>query len=148
MSVISKTKIAKEVWVLAGVAVLGAACIWPLQRLQTLPAKHTALDQQLMQVQAMAAQAQQLRALQSAPLGNGVELLQMAVSSTLGTAATVTFAGDAATLVLNQVEPANLARGLEVMRQNTAARFTSAKLDIRAEQISGRLELQLPAGQP
>lgn len=148
MKTVALQKISREVWVLVGAAVVVAGCLWPVSRMRDVEQRHRAVDQQLMQVQSIAAQAQRLRAQQSAPAGRPAELLQTAVASTLGSAATVNVTGDAATLMLQQAEPAKLAQGLEAIRQNTAARFTAARLDMQFGRVTGQVEMQWPAGQP
>lgn len=148
MKPIALQKISTEVWALIGAVVVVAGVVWPWSRMADMHQRHRAADQQLMQVQSIAAQAQRLRAQQSAPAGRPAELLQTAVAGTLGTTATVKVTGDAATLMLQQADPAQLAQGLEAIRQNTAARFTAARLEMQSGRVNGQLEMQWPAGQP
>lgn len=148
MKAVSQRWLTQEVWVLLGALGLALACIWPLRQLRALPDKHLALDRQLMQVQAMAAQAQQLRAQPVQTVHNPAEQLQAIVVSTLGQQARVSVAGDSATLALDQAQGPQLAQALESIRLGTSARFTAAHWTVQGERIHGRIELQLPAGQP
>lgn len=141
-------KISREVWLLVGAAVVAAGCLLPLSRMHDVQQRYRAVDQELMQVQSIAAQAQSLRKLQSAPAGRPAELLQTTVMGTLGSTAFVKVSGDTATLMLQQAEPAKLAQGLVVIRQNTSARFTAARLEMQSGRVNGQLEMQWPAGQP
>ncbi len=147
MKTVSHRWLSQEVWVLLGALGLAVACIWPLKQLRALPDKHLAVEQQLMQVQAMAAQAQQLRAQPRQTVANPAEQLQAIVASTLGQHARVSVAGDSATLALDQAQGPQLAQALESIRLGTGARFTAAHWTVQGERIQGRIELQLPAGQ-
>lgn len=132
-------------WLCAG-AVVAAACIWPWKALQTISAKHHAVDQQLMQVQTLAAQAQQLRSQVKPTTGDSGAQLQQAVHHHWGKAAQLTITGDRAVLTLQSVPATQWVTGLEALQQSVPVRVDSAKLDLLAGgRVSGRVELQWPS---
>ena len=148
MKRVPSQKIPLEAWVLIGGAVVAVGCLWPWSKMQDMQQRHRAVDQQLMQVQSIATQAQSLRAQQPTHAGRPPDLLQMAVTRTLGTTAKIKVTGDSATLTLQQADPAKLAQGLETIRQNTASKFTAARLEMQSGRVNGHLELQWQAEQP
>lgn len=129
---------------LAVAAVAVAACIWPIQQLRALPEQQRQVAQELMQVQALAAQAQRLAPHVGQPVPNPSERLHATVASTLGAQASVQMAGDRAILVLHQAEGEKLVQALAAVRASTSARFTAAHWSIQAGRVDGRVEMQFP----
>lgn len=132
-------------WLCIG-TVVAAACIWPWKALQTISAKQHAVDQQLMQVQMLAAQAQHLRSKAQPAAGDPGAQLQQAVHHHWGKDAQLMVTGDRAVLTLQSVAAAQWVTGLEALQQNVAVRVESAKLElIEGGRVSGRVELQWPS---
>ena len=120
------------------------AVLWPLRSWPQLAQRHAAADQQLLQVQAMAAQAEQLRAASSAPKVALADVLQ----PLLAQGSTLQLQGDVAALTLQAVPAAQWAQALQRMRVQSGARVQSAQLRVQAGVVSGQVAVQLPAAQP
>ena len=130
-------------WALA-LLLVACACWWPLRQISRLALSQTALEQQFTQVQALAAQAQQLQSVAQPPGGDAAVLLQAAVAKEWGSAATLVIQGDAAVLTLQKAAAASLAPGLDRLRQDARAVFTASKWTVQGDSVSGTVNILLP----
>lgn len=128
-------------WVL--LLVIGA-CWWPLRQLERSAQAQTVLEQQFTQVQALAAQAQQLQSVAPLPVGDAAAQLQAAVTKVWGSAATLVIQGDSAVLTLQKAAAAGLAPGLDTLRQEARAVFTASKWTMHGDSVSGSVDIVLP----
>lgn len=135
-----------ELAVLLGVVLVVAASVWAGKRLSKLPALHAAADAQLMQVQAMAAQARSLQAQQAAAPAVDVAALPAQVQQWWGPSAQLHITGDTAVLRVQNVPASQWAMGLERLHQQARAGVTGAQLSQKDGAVSGSLQLRLAGG--
>lgn len=126
-------------------------CLGPaLASLRSAPARHAAVDQQLLQMQQLQQQAEPLLRASRAPVKDAQALLQSSLSAELGATAQLQWLGTQAQIRL-QAAPANaLARWLSQVRSNTHAVPAQAQLSRSAGpdgevRWSGQIALDLPA---
>lgn len=129
--------------VLLAAAVLGLGLLWwvllapALRTVQAAQTQQLQLDQQLRQMQAMAAQA---RALQEQPAKHASErlrALEQAVVNGLGKAGQLNVVGDRATVTLKGVSADALAQWLAQIRANARAVPLEARLTRASESSAG-----------
>lgn len=134
---------------LAG-AVLGTYLVWLLtwqpawHTARTAPAQIAALDAQLQQMQALAAEAAELRA---APVLGPEQAAQAlrAAADRLGAQGRLQLQGERAVLTLNGASPAQLRDWLVQARAGARARPVQAQLTRNAQGYSGTIVLALGA---
>ena len=131
-------------WVLLALLAAVLIVVWPLRSWPQLQQRHAAVDQQLLQVQALAAQAAQLRAASRTPRVPLAEVLQ----PLLAQGSTLQAQGDVAVLALQAVPAAQWASALERLRLQAGARVQSAQLRVQSGTVSGQVVLQQPPVQP
>ena len=112
-------------WVVAAALLVVVALAWwlllapAIHTLQGAPAQHTKLDAQLESMQALAQEAQQLKAdATSRPSQAQAQRAVQAATASLGPAARATFVGDRATITLQGVPAAAIAPWLAQVRGN------------------------------
>jgi general secretion pathway protein M len=140
---------------LAGLAaaVLGAFLLWSVaiqpawRTLREAPAQREALDAQWQSMQALAAEARQLR---DAPVLSAEQAAAAlrAASDRLGGKARLSLQGDRAVLTLNGVSSTQLREWLAEARAGARARPVEAQLSRGAQGFSGSLVLQIGVGGP
>lgn len=132
-------------------AVLGAFALWSVaiqpawRTLREAPAQRDALDAQWQQMQALAAEAQQLRATPPLAAEQAAAALR-AASERLGNGARLSLQGDRAVLTLSGVSSAQLREWLAEARAGARARPVEAQLSRGAQGFSGSVVLQLGVG--
>lgn len=142
MNVRTFFKARREVWLLLVIFMLLLACVWPWMQMKKTALQQQAVQQQWMQIQVLAAQAQQLRS-RMAPSGSAsVTPLATLVAATLGDSVRFDMAGDRGMLTLQKVPGAVWASGLETLRQTAGVRVVGAQLDIHQQGVSGTVELR------
>lgn len=111
--------------VMAAAVLVGAALLWWLllapavRTLRATPAQHARLDAQLETMQALAQEAQLLQAdAASRPNQAQAQRAVQAATTSMGSAARVTFVGDRATITLQGVAASAIAPSLAQMRGN------------------------------
>ena len=114
-------------------AALGLLLVWNLavqpawRTLQTAPAQRAALDAQVADMRALAAEARELRALP--PVGpEQAEAALRAATERLGSGARLNLTGGRATVTLTQVDPTALGAWLAEVRSGARARVTDLQL--------------------
>ncbi len=133
------------------VAVLGAFVLWtaaiqPAWRiLRDAPAQRDALDLQLQEMRALAAEAQQLRSAPALGTEQSAAALR-AASERLGPKARLSLQGDRAVLTLNGVSSAQLREWLAEARAGARARPLEAQLSRTAQGFNGSVVLSLGGG--
>lgn len=137
-----------ELAVLLGVVLTVAASAWAWQRLAQLPALHAAADAQLMQVQAMAAQARSLQALQGTASAVDAAALPAQVQQLLGSSAQLQITGDTAVLRVQNVPASQWAAGMARWQQQARVGVSGAQLSQKDGAVSGSVQLRLPGGAP
>ena len=147
--------------VLAAGALLAIALLWwlalapALQTLRSAPARHAALDAQLQRLQALQAEAQQLRDAPPMRPADARRSLQNTLTQQLGDTAQIQFTGDRATVTLKGASASVLAQWLAQARSNAHAAPLEARLTQSADAAraapagearwNGTLVLSLPA---
>ena len=147
--------------VLAAGALLAIALLWwlalapALQTLRSAPARHAALDAQLQRLQALQAEAQQLRDAPPMRPADARRSLQNTLTQQLGDTAQIQFTGDRATVTLKGASASVLAQWLAQARSNAHAAPLEARLAQSADAAraapagearwNGTLVLSLPA---
>lgn len=145
MNIQAPFAVRKEIWCLLAGAAVVAAALWPWSALQKLPPKQQAVDQQLMQVQTLAAQAQHLRSQAKPLVADSRAQLQQTAHRHWGDAGQLAITGNRAVLTLHKVPAAQWVAGLAAMQQSLAVRVDSAQLEmVSGGYVSGRVELQWP----
>ena len=146
---------------LAAGALLAIALLWwlalapALQTLRSAPARHAALDAQLQRLQALQAEAQQLRDAPPMRPADARRSLQNTLAQQLGDTAQIQFTGDRATVTLKGASASVLAQWLAQARSNAHAAPLEARLAQSADAAraapagearwNGTLVLSLPA---
>lgn len=143
---------------LLAAATLGAGLLWwvllapALQTLRQAPAQHAALDQQLLRMQRLQAEAQRLLADMPPPLPGAQDGLATPADvptrlkesvQQLGTGAQLTLQGERAMLTLKSVPADALAGWLSQVRQNLKVNTLEMKLTASAPSVK-----PAPAGDP
>ena len=135
--------------VLAAGALLATALLWwlmlapALQTLRAAPARHAALDAQLQRLQALQAEAQQLRDAPPVRAADARRSLQNTLAQQLGDTAQIQFTGDRATVTLKGASASVLAQWLAQARSNAHAAPLEARLAQSADAARAA-----PAGEP
>ena len=130
-------------WGVLAVVLVVAACVRPIQQLHKLRAQHAVQDAQWMQLQQLAAQAQQLRALAGeTPQSSGAEALPALVQQLLGTQAQVRQSGGTGVLTLQSAPASVVVPALEQLRQAAALSYTAAQLQQAQGLLSGTVEFR------
>lgn len=120
--------------VLAAAAVVGLALLWwvllapALQQLRGSGARHAAVDAQLQRMQALQAEALQLKDAPRPPGGEALRTLQTTLAQQLGAAAQMNVAGDRATVTLKGAPAEALAQWLDQARSTARAVPLEARL--------------------
>lgn len=120
--------------VLAAAAVVGLALLWwvllapALQQLRGSGARHAAVDAQLQRMQALQAEALQLKDAPRPPGGEALRTLQTTLAQQLGAAAQMNVAGDRATVTLKGASAEALAQWLNQARSTARAVPLEARL--------------------
>lgn len=146
--------------VVLAAAVLGLGLVWgvllapAMRTVQAAATQQLALDQQLRQMQAMAAQARSLQAQPEKPASERLRALEQAVLNGLGKAGQLNVVGDRATVTLKGVSGEALSQWLAQVRANARAVPVEARLTratdaatgaaAGAAQWNGTLVLRLP----
>jgi len=138
---------------LAGLAaaVLGAFLVWTLaiqpawRTVRDAPAQRDALDLQLQEMRALAAEAQQLRGAPALSTDQSAAALR-AASERLGPKARLSLQGDRAVLTLNGVSSAQLREWLAEARAGARARPVEAQLSRTAQGFNGSVVLSIGGG--
>lgn len=99
-----------------------------LSTLRQAPAQHAALDAQLQTMQALAERANALKAQPTLSRDDSLRALEQATTRHLGTAGTLKFAGDQATVTLAATQATALAAWLAEVRSNARLTPIEAKL--------------------
>lgn len=134
-----------EGWWLLGALLVLLASIWPLRALQKLPAQHAALQQQWMQVQAMAQEASVLQAQPvSTPVDAAADVLSQWIKDNLAGQASVTLVGGTAVITLNGLPYKELGEAIAALRIQVGAQVEQLELQVQSGSVSGRVELILP----
>lgn len=111
------------------VAVLWWGLLAPaLATLRQAPVQHAALDAQLQTMQALAERARVLKAQPPIQRDDSLRALELATTRHLGATATLTFAGDQATVTLSATAATPLATWLADVRSNARLTPAEAKL--------------------
>lgn len=132
-------------------AVLGAFVLWsaaiqPAWRtLRGAPAQRDALDAQWQTMQALAAEARQLREAPALSLEQATAALR-AASDRLGRQARLSMQGERAVLTLNGVGPGALREWLAEVRAGARAHPVEAQLNRGPQGFTGSVVLQIGAG--
>lgn len=136
--------------VLIGGTALALLLLWTvavqpaLRTLSRAPQQLAQLDVQLQQMQSLAQEAAELRALPVVPAAQGQQALQ-AASTHLGSAARLVVTGDRAVLTLSGVPPEALQAWLLEVRGAARARPVEAKLQRGPNGFSGNIVLAVGA---
>ncbi len=136
-----------------GIGALAVLLIWllllapALRTLQQAPAKRVQLEAQLQDMQAMALEARELRALAPVPAAQARAALQ-AASDHLGSNARLVVTGERATLSLSGVSPEALQAWLVEVRSAARARPVEAQLQRGPSGFSGSIVLALGGVNP
>lgn len=131
-----------------GLAALALLLVWLLllapawRTLDQAPVKRTQLEAQLQDMQAMALEARELRALPPVPAAQALAALQ-AASDHLGGNARLTVTGERATLSLTGVSPEALQAWLAEVRSAARARPIEAQLQRGPKGFNGSIVLVL-----
>lgn len=131
-------------------AILGAFLLWALalqpawRTLRDAPAQLDALDSQLQEMQALAAEARELRAAPALSTAQSSAALQ-AASDRLGNKARLSLQGERAVLTLNGASSGQLREWLAEARAGARARPLEAQLSRNAQGFSGNIVLSLGA---
>ena len=134
-------------WVLA-LLMLWLIAIQPgLRTLRQAPAQLEALELQLQEMQALAAESRELRATPPVPIALAAQALQ-ASSEHLGAAAKLSITGDRAVLSVNGIGAEALQAWLGEVRSAARARPLEAKLQRSANGYSGTIVLILSGAAP
>ena len=138
----------------AAAAVVGLALLWwvllapALQTLHGSAARHAALDAQLQHMQALQAEALQLKDAPRAQGGDALRALQLSAARQLGTGAQLATAGDRVTVTLKGVPAEAFAQWLAQARGTARAVPVQARLTRSGAQApmrwDGTLVLALP----
>ncbi len=134
----------------AGAAVLALGLLWAVgvapawRTLQRAPVDLEALELQLQNMRALAAEAQQLRATPAVPPEQAAAVLK-AATERLGAKAKLSLQGDRAVLTLTALEPGALTAWLAEVRSGARARPLEANLTRAGAGYSGTLVLGLGA---
>lgn len=149
----------EQTLVLAAAAVVGLALLWwvllapALQQLRGSAARHAAVDAQLQRMQALQAEALQLKDAPRPHGGEALRTLQTTLAQQLGPAAQMNVAGDRATVTLKGARADALAQWLSQARSTARAvplearlvqSTTSSKAAAEAARWDGTLVLALP----
>lgn len=136
-----------------GIGALAVLLVWlillapALRTLQQAPAKRAQLEAQLQDMQAMALEARELRALAPVPSAQARAALQ-AASDHLGANARLVITGERATLSLNGISPEALQAWLVEVRSAARARPVEAQLQRGPKGFSGSIVLALSGVNP
>ncbi len=134
-------------WILA-LLMLWLIAIQPgLRTLRQAPAQLEALESQLQEMQALAAESRELRATPPVPIALAAQALQ-AASEHLGPAAKLSVNGDRAVLSVNGVGAEPLQAWLGEVRSAARARPLEAKLQRSPNGYSGTIVLMLSGAAP
>lgn len=132
-------------WLLA-IFLAWALAIAPAWRtVRAAPAQLDSLDAQLQQMQRLAAEARELRAVPTISGAQSLAALR-AATDTLGAAGRLQVAGDRATLTLNNANGTQLRDWLAEARGAARARPLEANLTRSAQGYSGSIVVALPGG--
>ncbi|MCW7539887.1 type II secretion system protein M [Aquabacterium sp. A7-Y] len=137
--------------VMAAAALVALALLWwvglapALRTLRETPARLAALDQQLLQMRALAAESRALKDLPSVGATQASTALQASVARFEGKIK-LSLQGERATLTLTGVKGDPLWALLNEIRNTARARPVDAQLTHGAEGYSGTLVLSLPSG--
>jgi general secretion pathway protein M len=116
-----------------------------LATLRSAEVQRRTLDQQLLHMQALQAQAQLLQAQPPQNHDDAVRLLELSVRQRLGTSARILIAGDRANVTLTGTSPDALAQWLSQARINARALPGEARISRNAAGLwEGTLVLALP----
>ncbi len=118
-----------------------------LRTLNQAPAKRTQLEAQLQEMQALALEARELRALPPVPAAQALAALQ-AASDHLGGNARLSITGERATLSLNGVTPEALQAWMAEVRSAARARPVEAQLQRSNKGFTGSIVLALGGVNP
>ena len=113
-----------------------------LKTLRTVPAQRAELDAQLAQMQALAQEARELRALPPVAPEQSENALRGATTR-LGAGARINLSGERATVTLTAVEPAALTAWLAEVRSAARARVVELQLNRIGSGYSGTVVLTL-----
>lgn len=143
-----KLSIRLEYLVILIAAVVVAASVYPLQKLNKLSVQHAAVDRDWLQVQELAGQASLLKSkiqpdASARTVNIGAHVQELAAQQ-FGDKARVQMSGELISINLNQVTPSVFAQALELLRTETKAHFISANINSVNGNLSGSLELRLP----
>lgn len=135
-----------------GAAVVGFTLVWLVgvspawQALRKAPERQRALDAQLADMQALAAQAQTIRQDGDAQVPARATVIRVIESAAreMGTGTQLSITGSQATLRLGQVAPDLLARQLDQLRRAARVMPVQAQLERVGEGWSGTLTLAGP----
>jgi general secretion pathway protein M len=129
-----------------GAFVLWTAAVQPAWRtLRSAPAERAALEQQLQQMQALAAEVQQLRDAPALSPQQASDALH-AASAQLGSSARLSLQGDRAVLTLQGASPSQLREWLAQARSAARARPLEMQLTRGAQGLHGNIVLALGGG--
>jgi general secretion pathway protein M len=129
--------------VLVGVTLAWVVGLQPaLRTLRAVPPQMAAVDLQLQQMQRLAAEARELRALPPLPAGQAVTALRQ-TTATLGEQARLSLVGDRASVALTGVSTSALRDWLAATRTAARARPVEASLTRSEQGWSGTVVLQI-----
>ncbi|MCV2368547.1 type II secretion system protein M [Roseateles oligotrophus] len=134
-------------WILALLMVWLLGIQPGLRTLRQAPAQLEALELQLQEMQALAAETRELRATPPVPIALAAQALQ-AASEHLGAGAKLSVNGDRAVLSVNGVAAEPLQAWLGEVRSAARARPLEAKLQRSANGYSGTIVLMLSGAAP
>ena len=132
-------------------ALIAFAIVWMVavqpawHALRHTPAELDAIELQLQRMQAMAAEARELRATPAVAPDAAVQALQ-AASDRLGNSARLQLAGDRAVLTLQGIDPAALQQWLAEARSAARARPVEAQLQRAGQGYTGQITVALGSG--
>lgn len=115
-----------------------------LRTVRTAPAQSDRLDQQLQDMQVMAASARALQGRPPVRRDDAMRVLQSSLAQRLGGQAQLTPTGDRATVTLSAVAPQMLAQWLGQARSSARVVVLQARLNRGANGWDGSIVLQLP----
>uniref|UniRef100_UPI003F85AA12 type II secretion system protein GspM n=1 Tax=Alicycliphilus soli TaxID=3228789 RepID=UPI003F85AA12 len=139
----------EQTLVLAAAGVVGLALLWwlalapALAQLRASPARHAAADAQLQRMQALQAEALQLRDAPRPQGGEALRTLQGSLAQQLGGAAQLQAAGERVTITLKAVPAEALAQWLNQARSQARATPVQARLVRSGQGLPARWDGQL-----
>lgn len=142
----------EQAMVLAAAGVVTLALLWwvalgpAVATLRSADEQHRALDQQLLQMRRLQAQAQAMQSQPRQDPGEAMRQLEAAIREQLGTTARYSIAGERVSLTLTNTSAVALAQWLTAVRSNARVTPSEAKLARNATGgWDGSLVLTLPA---